>query len=119
MILLDACQRLGVPFHLLTREFYLLVKQHLAPDGVADRRNETLCLDSGHSRTVLPTVDIYPVDEQEGQMIAMVSVAPAGELEMLLRSATALQERYRFRYPFRLGSAASRNEHCARRRTAH
>ena len=35
VILVDARpQRLGVPFHLLTKEFYPLVKQHLAPGGV-------------------------------------------------------------------------------------
>src|SRR5580704_14320017 len=34
LILLDAFRELGVPFHLLTREFYSLIKAHLTPDGV-------------------------------------------------------------------------------------
>ena len=33
LILLDAFRDLGIPFHLLTREFYGLVKEHLAPGG--------------------------------------------------------------------------------------
>jgi predicted membrane-bound spermidine synthase len=33
VILLDAFRELGVPFHLLTKEFYTLVKEHLAPGG--------------------------------------------------------------------------------------
>jgi spermidine synthase len=33
LILLDAFRELGVPFHMLTREFYALVKEHLAPGG--------------------------------------------------------------------------------------
>jgi spermidine synthase len=33
LVLLDAYRELGVPFHLLTREFYELVKARLAPGG--------------------------------------------------------------------------------------
>ncbi len=33
LILLDAFRELGVPFHMLTQEFYTLVKEHLAPGG--------------------------------------------------------------------------------------
>src|SRR5579872_7503685 len=33
LILLDAYRELGVPFHLLTKEFYTLVKEHLSPGG--------------------------------------------------------------------------------------
>jgi predicted O-methyltransferase YrrM len=35
LILLDAYRELGVPFHLLTREFYALVKERLASGGAA------------------------------------------------------------------------------------
>jgi len=102
VIMVDACQRLGVPFHLLTREFYLLVKQHLVPGGVVAVNviggtklyASTLVTVS----TVFPTVDVYPVDAQEGQMIVMASVA-GPEPEALLRRAAAMQDRYGFRYP--------------------
>ena len=50
-------------------------------------------------RAVFSSVDVYPVDEQEGQMIVMASMATASEPEMLLRRARALQEHYQFRYP--------------------
>jgi spermidine synthase len=33
LVLLDAYRELGLPFHLLTREFYELVKARLAPGG--------------------------------------------------------------------------------------
>ena len=40
LILLDAYRGGYVPFHLLTREFYTLVKQRLAPGGAATRQRQ-------------------------------------------------------------------------------
>ena len=52
LILFDAYRELGVPFHLLTREFYTLVKKRLAPGGVMaaqrHRQYEALPVDRGH-----------------------------------------------------------------------
>ncbi len=115
VILVDACQRLGVPFHLLTKEFYLLVKQHLAPGGVAALNviggTKLYASTLVTLRAVFPTVDVYPVDEQEGQMIAMASLARGPEPEILLRRAATLQERYQFRYPLPALVAQRRETH--------
>ena len=103
VILVDACHRLGVPFHLLTKEFYLLVKQRLAPDGVAAFNviggTKLYASTLATLRTVFATVDVYPVDEKEGEVIAVASPAAAIEGETLLSRAATLQERYHFRYP--------------------
>jgi len=48
---------------------------------------------------VFATVDVYPVDEKEGEVIAVASPAAAIEGETLLSRAATLQERYHFRYP--------------------
>ena len=64
MILLDAFHELGVPFHMLTREFYQLVSEHLAPGGavasnvVANTKLYLSTLVTLH--TVFSTVDVYP-----------------------------------------------------------
>ncbi len=64
VILLDAFRELGVPFHLLTREFYALAKEHLAPGGavasnvVANTKHYLSTLAT--LRAVFPTVDVYP-----------------------------------------------------------
>ena len=64
LILLDAFRELGVPFHLLTKEFYTLVKEHLAPGGaVASNVTGGTRLYSSTLvtfRAVFPTVDVYP-----------------------------------------------------------
>jgi spermidine synthase len=64
LVLLDAYRELGVPFHLLTREFYELVKARLAPGGTVASNlsgNTKLYLASlATFRAVFPTVDVYP-----------------------------------------------------------
>ena len=64
LILLDAYRELGVPFHLLTREFYELVKARLAPGGAVASNlsgNTKLYLSTlATFRAVFPTVDVYP-----------------------------------------------------------
>jgi spermidine synthase len=105
VILLDAFQRLGVPFHLLTKEFYQLVKERLAPDGVAafnvtgGTKLYTSTLVT--LRAVFPTVDVYPVyqDKYERQMIAVASAAGSSDPDALMRHATALQTRHKLRFP--------------------
>ena len=60
LVLLDAYRELGLPFHLLTREFYELVKARLAPGGAVASNlsgNTKLYLASlATFRTVFPTV---------------------------------------------------------------
>jgi spermidine synthase len=105
LILLDAFRELGVPFHMLTREFYTLVKQHLAPGGVvasnviANTKLYVSTLVTLHA--VFPTVDVYPAwsEQNETQAIAVAISGPRPTTESLLQRATTLQAEHHFRYP--------------------
>ncbi len=105
LILLDAFRELGVPFHMLTREFYALVKEHLAPGGavasnvVANTKLYLSTLVTLH--TVFPTVDAYPAwsEPNETQAIAVAVSAPRPAAKSLMQRALALQTEHRFRYP--------------------
>jgi len=105
LILLDAYRELGVPFHLLTREFYTLVKDHLAPGGAvaANITGGTRLYVSSlvTLRAVFPTVDIYPEFEavNEAQVIMVATPSAAPSMETLRARAGDLQSRYRFRFP--------------------
>ena len=105
LILLDAYRELGVPFHLLTKEFYTLVKEHLSPHGaVASNITGGTKLYASTLvtfRAVFPTVDVYPEYERaDDSQIVIVATAEAPPATDALRPrAEALQERYRFRYP--------------------
>jgi spermidine synthase len=105
LILLDAFRELGIPFHLLTREFYTLVKEHLAPGGAMASNvaaNTKLYLSTLVTLgAVFPTVDVYPdwLDRSEAQVIAVAMPAPRTTADALQQSATALQQQYHFRYP--------------------
>jgi predicted membrane-bound spermidine synthase len=82
LILLDAFRELGVPFHMLTREFYALIEEHLAPGGavasnvVANTKLYLSTLVTLHA--VFPTVDVYPAwsEPNETQSIAVAVPAP-------------------------------------------
>src|SRR5580704_9522327 len=105
LILLDAFRELGIPFHLLTREFFGLVKEHLAPGGAMASNvaaNTKLYLSTLVTlAAVFPTVDVYPdfIDRSEAQAIAVAMPAPRPTADALQQSATALQQQYHFRYP--------------------
>jgi spermidine synthase len=105
IVLLDAFRELGVPSDLRTREFYKLVKEHLAPHGVAVfniavgpkfYRSTLVSL-----REVFQAVDIYPdrAAGPEEQAIAVAVSAPKPSQGALLQRARALQDRFHFRYP--------------------
>jgi spermidine synthase len=101
LILLDAYRGGYVPFHLLTREFYTLVKSRLTPGGaVAFNVHDGTKLYHSTVRTlgeVFPTVDLYP--SGMGEVIATLSADPKFDRGVLATRAAALQERYKFRYP--------------------
>jgi spermidine synthase len=105
LILLDAYRELGVPFHLLTREFYTLVKERLAQGGAVASNitgNTKLYLSTlATLRAVFPMVDVYPDWKDEGGAQSIVVAAPGARpgKDALMRSAVALQERHHFRYP--------------------
>jgi spermidine synthase len=105
LIILDAYRELGVPFHLLTREFYTLVKERLAPGGAvaanvtANTRLYLWTLATLHA--VFPTVDVYPdwKDESEAQSVAVMVPGPRPSKDTLMQRAVALQAQYHFHYP--------------------
>ena len=79
LILLDAYRGGYVPFHLLTREFYTLVKQRLAPGGAAAFNvHDGTKLYASTVRTlaeVFPALDLYPTGL--GETIAVATLSPA------------------------------------------
>jgi spermidine synthase len=100
LILLDAYRGGYVPFHLLTREFYTLVKQRLAPGGAAAFNvHDGSKLYASTIRTlgeVFPALDLYPTGI--GEVIAVASATALDKQTLALR-ATQLQERHGFRFP--------------------
>jgi len=66
LILIDAYRGPFVPFQLLTKQFYEIVKQHLTADGVVAQNIEptTMLFDSAVNtiRSVFPNLDFYPAD---------------------------------------------------------
>ena len=101
LILLDAYRGGYVPFHLLTREFYTLVKSRLTPGGaVAFNVHDGTKLYHSTVKTlgdVFPTLDLYP--SGMGEVIATLSADPKFDRSVLAARAAALQERYKFRFP--------------------
>jgi predicted membrane-bound spermidine synthase len=104
LILLDAFRELGIPFQMLTREFYELVKQHLAPEGAMASNvaaNTKLYLSTLVTlRAVFPFVDVYPewTDPNGAQAIAVAAPSSRPDAVSLMQRAVALQQQYRFRY---------------------
>ena len=100
LILLDAYRGGYVPFHLLTREFYTLVKQRLTPGGaVAFNVHDGSKLYASTVKTlgeVFAALDLYP--SGVGEVIAVASASPLDPRALERRAAT-LQERHGFRFP--------------------
>jgi predicted membrane-bound spermidine synthase len=101
LIILDAYHGGYVPFHLLTKEFYTLVKSRLTPGGgAAFNVHDGTKLYASTVKTlgeVFPILDIYP----SGLGEAIVVVSPDGgfDKDALASRAAAMQERYNFRFP--------------------
>jgi len=104
VILLDAFRELGIPFQMLTREFYGLVKEHLAPGGAMASNvaaNTKLYLSTLVTLgAVFPTVDVYPewAEPSEAQAIAVAMPSSRPTADSLTQRALALQQQYHFRY---------------------
>jgi spermidine synthase len=101
LVLVDAFHGGYVPFHLLTKEFYTLVKQRLAPGGAAafNVHDNTKLFASAlvTLRSVFPSVHLYPT--RLGETITVVTAEPAPDQATLSARATALQEKFGLRYP--------------------
>jgi spermidine synthase len=100
LILVDAFHGGYVPFHLLTREFYTLVKAHLAPGGAAafNVHDSTKLYASTllTLRAVFPGVHLYP--SGEGEVIVVATGETPPEAEALDARGKALQEKHGFRF---------------------
>jgi len=100
LILVDAFHGGYVSFHLLTKEFYTLLKQRLAPGGAAafNVHDGTKLYASTllTLRTVFPGVHLYPT--RIGETITVATAEPAPDEATLAARATALQEKFGFRF---------------------
>lgn len=100
LILVDAYHGGYVPFHLLTREFYALIKRRLAPGGAAAFNiHEGTKLHVSTVKTlgsVFPSVQLFP--SGEGEVIMVATPQPAAADNVLASRATALQESYKLRF---------------------
>jgi len=99
VILIDAYRGPFVPFHLLTKEFYALVKSRLNPGGVVVQNIEpsTMLFDSATAtlKSVFPSVDLY---DGGGNIVAVgYEGASLPQADLLARAAKA-QERWKPRY---------------------
>jgi spermidine synthase len=99
VILIDAYRGPFVPFHLLTKEFYQLVKTRLNPGGVVVQNIEptTMLFDSATAtlKSVFPSVDLY---DGGGNVVAVGYDGPQLPQAELLARAAKVQERYKLRY---------------------
>lgn len=99
VILIDAYRGPFVPFHLLTREFYQLVKTRLNPGGVVVQNIEptTMLFDSATAtlKSVFPSVDLY---DGGGNVVAVGYDGPQLPQAELLARAAKVQERTKLRY---------------------
>jgi len=102
IILIDAYRGPFVPFHLLTKEFYQSVKDHLADGGVVAQNIEptTMLFDSAIAtiRSVFPQLDFYVADQN------VVTIAYEGNKlskDDLLRKAGQRQDDLHVRYDLR------------------
>jgi spermidine synthase len=100
LILVDAFFGGYVPFHLLTKEFYTLLKSRLAPGGaVAFNVHDGTKLYASTILTLRAVFDglhLYP--SGEGEIIAVVTADSAPDAETLKSRAATLQEKFRFRF---------------------
>jgi spermidine synthase len=94
-VFLDAYRGPFVPFHLLTREYFEIIKRHLRPGGVVAQNVEptTMVLDSA-IRTigaVFKNVDTY----EAGGNVVIIEPLPAARLR---ERAAALTRQHKLRY---------------------
>ena len=99
VILVDAYRGPFVPFHLLTQEFYALIKSRLSEGGVLLQNVEpsTMLFDSAAVtiHAVFPHLDVYPA---EGNVVMAAYQGEALSQEDLLRTAEQRQNKFGLRY---------------------
>lgn len=100
IILLDAYQGTLVPFHLVTREFFTILKLRLAPGGVVAQNIAPSVLDVNRmvasARAVFPNVDLYRAG---GNWVLIAHDGGAKSDASLSDRARELQRAHSLRYP--------------------
>lgn len=99
IILIDAYRGPFVPFHLLTKEFYTIVKAHLADGGVVAQNVEpsTMLFDSAVKtiHAVFPQLDFYVAG---GNVVTIAYDGPPRNTDDLDRAARERDSAYNLRY---------------------
>lgn len=100
VIMVDAYRGPFVPFHLLTREFYITAKRRLAKGGVLAQNIEptTMLFDSA-IKTLTSVFDHVDVYNASGNVVAIAYDGYQIAQSALLRRAAALQKEHDFKYP--------------------
>ena len=100
IILIDAYRGPFVPFHLLTREFYQIVKDHLAEGGVVMQNidPDTMLFDSAIKTigAVLPQIELYKPDDN---IVTVAYDGPERKAEDLATVAGERDKALGLRYP--------------------
>ena len=112
IILIDAYRGPFVPFHLLTKEFYALVKSRLKPGGIVAQNIEpsTMLFDSTHA-TLLEVFDQVDFIPSSGNVVAIAYDGDRRPELELMRAARERQKIYGLRYPLtRMIGARRRHE---------
>lgn len=99
VIMIDAYRGPFVPFHLLTKEFFELVKSRLKPGGVVVQNVEptTMVFDAAIAtiRSVFPNVDLY---DAGGNVVVTAYDGPPLSQSDLQERAARLQGKHKFAY---------------------
>jgi spermidine synthase len=100
LVMVDAYRGTFVPFHLLTKEFFTLLKSRLKPGGVASQNIEpsTMLYDSAIAtlKAVFDQVEVY---EADGNVVAIAYDGAVKPNTEILARMNALQSKYSFRHP--------------------
>lgn len=100
LIMIDAYRGTFVPFHLLTKEFFTLVKQRLNPGGaVAQNISPGPMLYDSAIATLKSVFDQVDTFQADGNVVAIAYDGPVRPTSALTARTTALQSQYNFRHP--------------------
>ena len=101
IIVVDAFNGGSIPFHLMTKEFYGLLRERLAPGGVAafniipgTKLYDSILITL---KNTFDRIDLYRV-VGAFNVVVMAPRDPVEDGEALRQKAAATQERYRFRF---------------------
>jgi spermidine synthase len=99
-VLIDAYRGPFVPFHLLTKQFYEVVKSHLKPGGVVAQNVEpsTMLFDAAvvTVKSVFQNIDLY---DAGGNVVMVAYDGPPRSQSDLIAAAKDKQVKFQFRYP--------------------